>query len=691
MSIRQYNKNQLVKNGKPSLLIAPVTPPEHEDPLLFWTNHPKENLLVDLRIFRDGITQEEIDGKWKGAFSGRPHLISQIAPAIQATLFGTRPLTAKYYLSSLREWWRLFDSIEKEVAESGLGVARTEDVTQLTELHRERAHMMKMHRKHFEAFVSIANQVRAAKGAPILYWRSPSEEVVIRTLPPEKDLKIIRTAIKREWERALDRWILAEKMLSGERTPTNPEEERLLAHYTQYRRAQEKRGKGLLSSPEITGGASISSFSRRTGLHTLPMKQGFFPSRWDIDAAFHQCLSVTGWNPATLLAIDVTREFLVSHPRDNHRFMLSPTPDDAEGLYEVISTKARSGNLEQRIFGLWKTRFGAGFIIKRLLQQTSPLREDLVAQYRVAKQQYLKMQSSDAAKEVLTKAYNNLQRLEEGTKSLWLYFDDGDILWLSKRTRAAAYDNGKVSFLDAVIEKLNETRQKGEEIERLVASDLRDAFALWIYRASGGNILSVMKALQHRALRSTEKYLNNNILNQEVDSQFRAFTNNLFSELESGRLDPSRLAYICRHGEITSEQEERLNEYRKLPKSRIGFACRDPYTPPKHIAPDFQPNGSDVCSTQRCIMCKENAVLLPESLDGICMRIEELIATKTYVSVEAWMRSTFQEELENLLSALSLFDEEMTKKARSHWRQSIADGKHHIPGLPLHGILGDHN
>ena len=58
--------------------------------------------------------------------------------------------------------------------------------------------------------------------------------------------------------------------------------------------------------------------------------------------------------------------------------------------------------------------------------------------------------------------------------------------------------NYTLHYLDALTQGLNAERAGDDQIETLTLSDLRDAFALWVWRATGGNILAVMKALQHR-------------------------------------------------------------------------------------------------------------------------------------------------------------------------------------------------
>lgn len=86
---------------------------------------------------------------------------------------------------------------------------------------------------------------------------------------------------------------------------------------------------------------------------------------------------------------------------------------------------------------------------------------------------------------------------------------------------------------------------------------------------------------------------------------------------------------------------------------------------------------------QRCLLCLENAVLLPESLDGIAMRLEELRALQGFMSIETWVNERYDIELKNNLTALRKFDLNQGLAARKKWAQAIACGEHYVPGLPL--------
>lgn len=685
MSIREYDKDHL---RKPKVVdLAPSLPlqgPAQEDPLVFWTEHPSENALVDLRGFRDGVYEPPPRCvKWNGPYTGRLGLISQLAPAVEASLTGLAKKSADALVFSLRAWWRVLDAVENAAEQANHPMDRVEDVRQLTEAHRQWAYEHGMQRKSFRYFVAQANHVLALLRAPQLHWISPESVQPKRYLPPEKHLKVLRIALKQEWLKTHDRWCKADRLLSGEIEATG-EDIDLLRHYRHYEVRRQKIGKAVLTAEEIAGYRGKTSFTYRTGLSTRTMKDGYFPNRWDIDAAFCQCLAVTGWNPSTLFGLDATKKFLRTHPKDAKRFMLMPGDGCNGHSYELTGTKPRAGGAQQRLFGLWKTRFGAGYILNMLLERTAPMRAQLQEARDAEKARYAHMEEAGASTDALTAQFKNVQRLEAGCRSVWLYQGIKGIAWLGSSPRGQIDGQGKQThYLDALTQGLNAGRADDNQIETLTLSDLRDAFALWVWRATGGNILAVMKALQHRWIQSTVRYVDNNIINSESNVQYRTFSNHLFGELGEGRLDVTILTHLCRYGQPTEKMMARLDEYRALMRSRCKVACKDPHNPPKRIAPTFVADGKRVCPTQRCLLCTQHAVFLPESVDGVAMRVEELLALEERMPMESWLTSLYQTELDNALIALNLFSSETVRQRRAHWAAAIAAGSHRVPGLAL--------
>jgi len=85
----------------------------------------------------------------------------------------------------------------------------------------------------------------------------------------------------------------------------------------------------------------------------------------------------------------------------------------------------------------------------------------------------------------------------------------------------------------------------------------------------------------------------------------------------------------------------------------------------------FKIDGKNLCNSQRCLLCPTHAVLLPESIDGISMRAEELVEIKKNISYEAWAEGQYPIEMENILNALNLFPENKVKDSRRGWEELI--------------------
>lgn len=673
MSIRKVKKDHLKEHAGVELL-KPFSLPDHGDPLKFWTHHETDNHLVDLTPLAEGQYENPATGNWNGPFSGRPQLIRQLASAIEIGFTGITSDTAKNRLGLLRQWWRLLDAVEKDAEEKGQPMYRVEDVRQLTAVHREFAYRSGMRQHPFRIFISYANVVLKQLEAPGLYWKSPENPEPKRHLPPQDQSKALRHALRRKWYEVRDRWEFMDRIRSEGFVPHNGEEADLLKHWCHFAEKQHMTGKANPATADLIGKRKqASDFTDSTGMYVSTMRTIVFPTRADAEAAFYLCLAQTGWNPATLYSLDASETILQNHPRDENRYLL-------------VGKKARSGGEDQPVTGLWRTTSGPGFIVDAYMKRIEPLREQLKADLLAEKQKYAQLIQEGASADGLTRQLKEIRQLEKGIRSVWIYVGKQGVNWLTQKKASnshATNDGRKLHYVSRVLEELNcERAKRGATLIPLVTpSDFRDIFAEFVWRASGGNILALKNALRHKRVTTSERYVNNNILNAERDGEIITFHNNLFGQLYEGIVDATTLAHEQRYGPVTKEQKQRLNEYRALQRSRIVMGCRDPFHPPE----DIQQNSGNrrLCRSQRCLLCKKNAVILPESLSGIAMRIEELVAMQEAIPVTTWLISRFPEEMDNCLYVLKkLFPTEDVRQAREHWKQRIADGSHRIPGIP---------
>lgn len=675
MGIRRYKKDHL-RELAPALVEVPaeVLHPAGDNPLVFWTRH-KHPTLVNLHVFADGE-----DGVPEGTrssnkpsrpFTGRSLLIAELAPALRALLEYAAPRTVSQYLQALRDWWRLFDTVERDAAKPGVAPAPVQSVENIGELHRQRAFDDNMDRGGFGSVLAAVNIVRKTKGMRQLLWQRPEPKPRTRPLPPEWQVREVRLALKHGWFATLDRWQTADELLAG-RAPTDEEERRRLMNYTAFDVARARAAHPRPSAVQIWNGMSPTTFGNR-GFSVPDMLRGRYPDAEDIRYAFHLCLASTGWNPAVLLALDANSAFIETHPKDPTRYLLR-------------GYKARSRS-EQHTEGLYKSQGSAGVILQTLVSRTAPLREQLRKELAGQEAAYQRMLLERVSSAALDEQRKVVAKLRIGVSSLWLYVTPSldEIVWLDPHD--SSYSRGvnqgdRTSFLDGLVARLNAHRPEDRKLVALKAGDFRDAFAAYAYRISGGMILYVMKALGHKSLSSTQVYLDNTLLNDQSVQLYQTFSNALWSEIKvHKRLDPTLIAKCSRDGDASAADRERLERYRSLRRSRIGVGCKDPTRPPSRIAPNFRADGKAMCHVHRCMLCLEHAVIFPDSFPGLAKRLAELRAIRRRMSVVAFLESSFGEEMENTELALRGFDTEAVTAQVREWEGRIGDGSHRVVDL----------
>jgi hypothetical protein len=695
MAIGKRNKDHL-KELAGVALVAPVEVPKSEDPLRFWTGHRTEDSLVDLRPFADGEFEPSSTrgGNWAGQYTGRPELIGQLAQALQARLALAPIATVANYTNALRAWWRLFDRIENTMVSGGRQIAIVKSLADLNELHEAAAHRVGMSTGKFRYFICIANDARRLHKPrlPDLRWEPPKPAATIRTLIPEGQARELKTVFKQDWERVRHTWSrndairdeAARRDAGLSPRALGEEGEQLLKNWQHFQRIQKETGRVLPSSEQLLDGINGAKLSDY-GLERRLMRSILFPTVHEADIAFHLALMNSSWNPSTMASLDGSAPDLVfDHPKDEKQIVLSSSEGDDEEV-TMQAGKPRARGKTQFCTGLRKHSSSPPMVVAAYLRRVEPLREILKADCQAASEELARLRSAGGGEEAIEKQYKLVQKLRRGCRNVWLYVNHrGEINWLNwKRWRRYGGRNSRsVSHLDRVLERLNSERaRRGESlISNVTPSDFRDINARWVYLQTNGNILAVMLSLGHSSLGSTGRYLENNIFAAENDEHARRFMIRLFAELDQGRVDLTILSQLVRHGPLTLEMEARLAEYRKLMRSRVGVGCADPRNPPEHVAPSHKER--QLCGTQRCLKDCPHAKFMPESVDGIAMRVEELQVMSDRLPRETWLRGGFQEELDEGEAVLdTLYPPEAVAGARDKWRQRITDGAHLVPGL----------
>lgn len=668
MSIRHVNKQHF----KGSLLEQPVgghvgVGEDAPDSALRFVTTGRGAHLVDLTPLRDGQQKRKRGGRWAGAYTGRPRLIAQLAPAFREAFQGASQETVASAMGSLRTWWRLFDQVEASAQGAESRVPAVHGVEDLNAAHRQLALDSGMGRSRIGPFARIADLTRRALGLRPLHWIGPEDDTVVRHLPLFAQVKPVRDELKHRWYATLRRWEISDALLAGVSEPSTDEERLQLLNQQRLDVVVRETGRAWPRPEELYWGRSMTHFYQQ-GFRIDTMLRSRYPDLGDLRDAFHLCLITTGWNPQTFLDLDVSKEFVQPHPKDKSRYLLT-------GYKERSKT-------EQFTEGLYKTQRSPGVILLTLMKRTEPLRAQLKADCDRFAMDLEEQRAKGASAAALDEATVALARLREGLRSPWLYAaENGEVAWLT----ANRYSQDRnEAYLDRLIDDLNSRRAADQQIPRMTATDFRDAFAAFAYQESGGMVLFVMRALGHKRLSSTQRYLDNKLLNDQASRIFHTFSNALWSEIqEHGRLDPTVIAKHCADGQVTSQERARLTLYRDLKRSRIGLGCKSPTTPPKSVAPRFSADGKKRCSTHRCTLCIENAVVLPDSLDGLAMRYAELMHIKGQMPVATFRETSFQEELENTELALLGFDPVRVSESQGAWRHRIESGAHRPIDLEL--------
>jgi hypothetical protein len=391
-----------------------------------------------------------------------------------------------------------------------------------------------------------------------------------------------------------------------------------------------------------------------------------FPDSTAIKAAFHLCLATTGWNEAVLLNLKVGDEIFLTHPTDEKRYIMK-------------GVKRRAGGAEQRCDGLKKTQHGPYAIINFLKDVSEPLRKQLRARGEAIKAILSDLTTPGLDEEGILALQQEQLDVQAALSSVWLYagtFSTGPrsgVGGIHQVTRTAPH------FLKDIIQGLNE-RNREQPIGNMSASDFRDAYALHWYAFSGGDILTVMRVLNHKRVGTTVTYTNNVVVRVRNQKRAREVLKAWWGEVEEcGEADPTAVSFRVRHGKPSEELRGRLKTYRTLMLTQLGTRCSDPQNPPAHVAPHFVPDGKKVCDVQRCMLCVSHAVITPESLDGIARRFAELAYLKARMSVAAWEAATaYIEEMENSELALAGFDATAAQEAVERWTARIESGEHRV-------------
>lgn len=689
------------------------------DPLVFWTLHTTKPYLVDLREFAEGTLEH---GDANTSFSARRALIEQLAPAFQLRHRLAAPTTIDTIKFGLRKWWRLFDAIEAEESRKlpqGAVVRRLASVLDLGALHGTRAVESGMSPNDFHSFVVLADITRLALGVKRpLHWQPPSRRKRnLVEVPPPEDIQAIYHRMKADWHNAIDRWSRSEQLFAGGRTagqPAQPQslhaglvspseaEVALVAGLGLWQATVDRLGHVDLLRQDLVDSAGDQSFPVKA-FNISEVAEAIYPNGTDIRSAFHLCLAVGGLNTSVLL--DLRLDLPAGLEIPDH--LTSPAASDAErrqwvlqccpflvqspidGEYYIEGWKDRAKSWVSRTYK-WKQHLTPGPVLVELIIRTWPLRVAINRRLDAARTSMKKAIDGGATNDEVNALQQQVLQLTDAVRSVWLYRGMNSIACLKGGDYSALQPG--LTYLQWVIHRLNEERRvrQKSEIVSMSARHFRDAYAAWALGYSGGEVLAVMVALDHKWLGTTDGYLENTVVRARIVKKHRAFAEALFGSLASGKLDTTLLAMDTRYAEKAPEERAlmvlRLVEYREAVKSRYGVGCRNPHHPSKLADPAFDADGVKFCATHRCTLCPDNAIITPDAYPGLMLRLAELEIQEEATPVASFLMSSSDAELQNVRMALlplKKSDPELLAATVASFKNEIRTGSRRVPGFSV--------
>lgn len=680
MSIRTSQKDHLPDHARVALAVdnatvlakadreaesvqhAPASVQAAPEAESFWVR-TLSGRVYDFSVLADGYA----GGSRKGecAFTGRRELLVELLPAIRDLALSEADLSTEGTYRIFRFFWRTLDEMEARVP----GAPQLKSVREISSVHRQSLIDRGIFRADFCKIRKVLNLTRLGLGEKQLNWPGVPAKGLgkAKQLPELPDVKRIKNALKRLWFGWRDRHDHARHLLSlpqADRGKLPREQRFILESLLRFTDAQQRHGVALPTAEQLNPDGIRARPALFMGYPELCSY--FFPDTTAIKAALHLCLATTGWNEAVLVNLKVGDEIFLTHPTDENRYIMR-------------GVKRRAGWADQRCDGLKKTQHGPYVIINFLIQVSEPLRDQLRARGKAINTILSNPSTHGLEKERILDLEQEQLVVQAAIRSFWLYATTTSTGRTSGFGGIHRVTRTAPEFLMGIIRNLNE-RNPEQPIGNMSASDFRDAYALHWYAFSGGDILTVMRVLNHRRVGTTVAYTNNVAVRVRNQKKAREVLKAWWGEVEEcGEADPTVVSFRVRHGKPSEELRERLKTYRTLMLTQLGTRCSDPQNPPAHVAPHFVPDGKKVCDVQRCMLCVSHAVITPESLDGIARHFAELAYIKAGMSVAAWEAATaYIEEMENSELALAGFGATDVQEAVERWTARIESGEHRV-------------
>lgn len=632
-----------------------------------------------------GATDEKPGASdWKGGFRGRPALAQELWPDLQDALHGKKPKAFNSAISALRNFWRFLEAYEcrgfapiVEVADitSGLAVlwlnpidegwnpcnssSNFDQVGRLVRRARERLQLQ-------NAWVWISfprNRTPVAKDLP-----SDAQVRASMVL-----LKQTAYAIYRRWEHADAMAATGRNLLDVPRNmrSSNAVPGRIRkafdfdtteadAHAT-FRAMIVKSGNPLPSRREFfkSLGLQGDDYPRWWPKHDKnhpssgqvvryeTLIAGLYPTQDDIDCLSLLCMARSGWNPATVYAIDIS----TSNWATVHGEAGSPL-----WLIQAFKERAKAW---QWTLSPERLSTGFHFIVSALIRRTLPLRTLIEHNRNLCNTPSIAFRSPWVS---VTRCSESEQRVT---------------------TRNETNAGGCLLYWKQLVREYNECAAPGKLITASISpSDWRDIYASRVFQDSRYSWVLVQWALGHKHMASTRHYLRRLLWRRYSEKKLHDLQILLIDGIEAhARVDATILrAQIDLGCDPSSADLARLETHRRVVRERelsySGYGCLDRYHPPKEIDPSNPHDGSSPCGRgDRCPSCP-----LAQAIDArhMAKRLAELSWLSRQVNATIWLESHYAADLEVLRSDLKQWPAEEINGLVSYWESEIQAGRHKV-------------
>lgn len=646
----------------------------------------KDGMAVDfIELWKGSGASESNRTSTKGEFSGRPAIADALWPALKQLSRDWAGLTLRSHKYSLQEFFRFLDSFE-ELLQPVAGLQDCGELTAIFWLTPPREGLTwdrptYTHLNQTGRILARAHRIAGTRDTfrwPVMTFEKASE----KTYANDAQAREALTVLKRKAQGILARWATADRMAAAGRNlleitagprglvDVGVSKEDLHATY----RAIVAKSGDPLPGPEKVAAELGNPSGRLPAYWFLPIAElqaGLYPTVEDLCCFACLIMARTGWNPSTVLSIDVSNsDWAVRHG------------DPESDLWRLIAWKERAKAWQDTLCRGRHTT-GPYHLVGALIDRSAPLRR-LAEEYP---ERFLSPKELAGKSPFLAAAQKNkmgsvvalLPNGRDGLTSKWWRSvrdeHNRSVDEASKKVVAAMMKNGASGSKDA------SARARVRIPDDMIPSDWRDLYAAFVFVDSRYSWLMVQWALGHKRLSSTRHYLRSRLWRKFGEERLAAVQDLMVSQIEDGELNyPVMRAKLEFGHEASPEDLARLKAFREGRKSNVqtpsGYDCTTPFNPPKELDPG---NPSDGSMRARCgDRCPGCPCAIAFNPSAMAKRLVRLRMIRSEISLAAWHESQFASDIECLENDLLQWPEETVKGLIDRWQSAFSTGEERL-------------